>query len=303
MTSVNELINVIISAEMSKPVPGGPTLSDKSAADRERRSSAVVYVIDSDLQSAEYQRLLIEAMGFKIFSFSNPDQIDANDAAAPAPDVIVMGMVFSQGATEGLDALTGLRSQFGSKLPVIFVSDKTDAATQVRAFRDGGNAYLPKPVDSNRLCWLLDELSGAEKTSGYNLVLVNSDQQVSAKIQSLLRDLGHRVQLLDQPAKQSQGEPLQADCLVCSRDLLERDSAQFATRLREWPEFMKLPILIVDNEANGSATGVDEADAASIKAEIDSALNRLLRRSSNLLEGTEPRPTSIQYVVLRKAQA
>jgi two-component system, NtrC family, response regulator AtoC len=75
-------------------------------------------------------------------------------AAARAPDVILLDLRLPD--ISGLEVYRRLR-QVDARIPVIFITEATDADSAIEAMKQGAYDYLSKPVDLRRLRVVLDQ--------------------------------------------------------------------------------------------------------------------------------------------------
>lgn len=108
---------------------------------------ATVYVVDDDADLRKAIERLIESAGMKAASFASARQfLDTWDPRMPGCLVLDLAM-------PGLNGLQLQREleQFGSPLPIVFLTGRGDIAASVQAMKHGASDFLTKPVDDTEL--------------------------------------------------------------------------------------------------------------------------------------------------------
>ncbi|MDQ1080579.1 diguanylate cyclase [Pseudoroseomonas cervicalis] len=116
-------------------------------------SPASILVVDDDSLLAEAYALALRQAGMQVTTVSAPEQaIDA--MAAINPDLVLMDMQMP--GVEGIELARIIRqSRRSLSLPILFLSAEQDEQRQILARRLGGDDFIPKPVDLDRLATLV----------------------------------------------------------------------------------------------------------------------------------------------------
>lgn len=132
----------------SAPPPSAPVVPDRAAGAQPQHAHAPsVCIVDDDPGSREGIARLLQGAGWTVAAFGSPAEALADPALGTAQclllDVQMPGM-------SGL-ALHARLAANGVRLPTVFLSARSDAATGVAAMKQGAIEYLTKPVDEAAL--------------------------------------------------------------------------------------------------------------------------------------------------------
>lgn len=125
---------------------------DHFAGNRAESRHTIVIVDDDQLLAAAYAMALRQA-GMHVTSVSDPAQA-IEVIAATAPDLILMDLQMP--GIDGIELARVIRqTRRHLSLPILFLSAEQDIQRQILARRLGGDDFIPKPVDLDRLVTLV----------------------------------------------------------------------------------------------------------------------------------------------------
>lgn len=125
---------------------------DHFAGGRAETRYTIVIVDDDRLLAAAYAMALRQA-GMQVTSVSDPAQA-IEVIAATAPDLILMDLQMP--GIDGIELARVIRqTRRHLSLPILFLSAEQDTERQILARRLGGDDFIPKPVDLDRLVTLV----------------------------------------------------------------------------------------------------------------------------------------------------
>ncbi|ONG48941.1 hypothetical protein BKE38_21435 [Pseudoroseomonas deserti] len=108
-----------------------------------------ILVVDDDALLAEAYALALRQAGMQVTAISDPGQAIAAIAAA-TPDLVLMDMQMPD--IDGIELARVIRqTRRNLSLPILFLSAEQDPQKQMLARRLGGDDFIPKPVDLDRL--------------------------------------------------------------------------------------------------------------------------------------------------------
>ncbi|WP_159995545.1 diguanylate cyclase [Roseomonas sp. 18066] len=112
-------------------------------------AAASILVVDDDALLAEAYALALRQAGMQVTAISDPAQAIAAIAAA-TPDLVLMDMQMP--GIDGIELARVIRqTRRNLSLPILFLSAEQDPQKQMLARRLGGDDFIPKPVDLDRL--------------------------------------------------------------------------------------------------------------------------------------------------------
>lgn len=108
-----------------------------------------ILIVDDDRLLAETYALALRRAGMQVATVADPSQV-IEAIAATGPDLILMDMQMPE--TDGIELARVIRqTRRHLSLPILFLSAEQDQQRQMLARRLGGDDFIPKPVDLDRL--------------------------------------------------------------------------------------------------------------------------------------------------------
>lgn len=123
------------------------TLSMLTSAEKPEPSR--IMIVDDEPQLAEYHALILQEVGMITRTVNDPLQV-MEPIFEFKPDLILMDMYMP--GCNGMELAKAIR-QIGAyfSIPIVYLSSETDVDKQFQAIQMGGDAFLTKPVDPQRL--------------------------------------------------------------------------------------------------------------------------------------------------------
>ncbi len=108
-----------------------------------------VMIVDDEPQLAEYHSLILQEAGMITQTVNDPLQV-MSPLFEFRPDLILMDMYMP--GCNGMELAKAIRqvSAYFS-IPIVYLSSETDTDKQFQAMQTGGDAFLTKPIDPQRL--------------------------------------------------------------------------------------------------------------------------------------------------------
>lgn len=108
-----------------------------------------IMIVDDEPQLAEYHALILQESGMITVTVNDPLQV-MSPLFEFKPDLILMDMYMP--GCSGMELAKAIR-QIGVyfSIPIVYLSSETDIDKQHQAMQVGGDAFLTKPIDPNRL--------------------------------------------------------------------------------------------------------------------------------------------------------
>ncbi len=108
-----------------------------------------IMIVDDDPQMAEYHALILQEAGMITLAVQDPLQV-MSPLFEFKPDLILMDMYMPGcNGTELAKAIRQIGSYFS--IPIVYLSSETDLDKQFHAMQTGGDAFLTKPINPQRL--------------------------------------------------------------------------------------------------------------------------------------------------------
>jgi diguanylate cyclase (GGDEF)-like protein len=108
-----------------------------------------IMIVDDDPQLAEYHALILQEAGMITLTVNDPLQV-MSPLFEFKPDLILMDMYMP--GCNGMELAKAIR-QIGIyfSIPIVYLSSETDIDKQFQAMQTGGDAFLTKPIEPQRL--------------------------------------------------------------------------------------------------------------------------------------------------------
>jgi diguanylate cyclase (GGDEF)-like protein len=220
--------------------------------DRYRPSGAqkTVYIVDDDTHLAHYLSTILSNIGYHVRTFSTP-RLALEFTTHQPPDLVIMDIMFPEGNLAGIEIIDDLRASAGKRIPVVFVSSRTDLNARVNAVRSGGDAYLTKPIDVPRLLEKLNDLIAVYENEKYRVMIVDDDEELSSYYALILRKAGMDVTVINKPVKVLETlDNFNPDILLMDMYMPDYNGLELASVIRQEDKYIALPIVFVSAEGS-----------------------------------------------------
>ena len=210
-------------------------------AARESHSGDVVLVIDDDPAARDLMRRFLTREGFHPEMASNGEEglrlARELKPAAITLDVMMPGL-------DGWTVLQRLKADPATQnIPVVMLTMVDDKNI---GFALGAADYMTKPIDRARLSAILSRYRCTDHEAGCRVLLVEDDTPTREMMRTLLEREDWRVE-------EAANGRIALECLqTAAPDLIlldlmmpEMDGFEFARRLREKPEWRRIPVVVL----------------------------------------------------------
>lgn len=218
-------------------------------ADHER----LIHLVEDDPEQGEYLARILRENGYRVTVFTTLDDFRAAFGHSPAPNAIILDMMFPEGDDAGVRLLADIKSSRSYCPPVVFVSVRDDIDARLAAFRAGASRYLLKPVCPSALTDILDSLTGRMPPEPFRVLLVDDDALMLKAQAAVLCRVGMVVRAVSDPRETLESlENFRPDVLVLDIHMPDIQGPELAAIVRERDDFLNLPILFLSAETNVS---------------------------------------------------
>ncbi len=209
-----------------------------------------IYIVDDDTATAEQLALQLRRYGYEIDVFSSPAAALAAVAAKP-PAAVLMDIIFPEGRLAGVEVVAAIQRARQHPLPVMFMSSRDDLEARLHAVRNGGIAYLTKPVDAGALVDKLDDLLAPSPTEHYRVLVVDDSPQLAAYYAEILRDAGMEVEAVsDTTAIIDLLKQFRPDLILLDLYMPGCDGLELAAVIRQQEEWVSTAIVFLSAETD-----------------------------------------------------
>ena len=122
----------------------------------------IVYVVDDDASLRTTIQQLLEAAGYRVITYASAQQL-----LDQRPDENSLGCILLDVRMPGLSGpeVQGRLTEFGSTLPIVFLTGYMDIIVTVKALKAGADNFFIKPVRSDELLKALEKAIARHETA------------------------------------------------------------------------------------------------------------------------------------------
>ncbi|MCA1754466.1 MAG: response regulator, partial [Spirochaeta sp.] len=204
-----------------------------------------------------------------------------------------------------LDKMPGLEEHLqkltngpGFRCVVVFVSDRDDFTTRLRAVRAGGAAFFSPPVDISVVIDRVDGLRGAGTTEPYHILIIDDDPEQVSHTALILQQAGMITSVVSDPSQvvavMIESRP---ELILMDLYMPDCDGFELTRIIRQQDSFVAVPIVFISVESDREkqlgaiAAGADDflvkpvkpehlVKAVSLRAERTRSMRYFMERDS-----------------------
>jgi diguanylate cyclase (GGDEF)-like protein len=209
----------------------------------------LVFLVEDNQKQLRELELQLQYYGYEVEAFDNLEAFRER-LRFKKPSMIVMDIIFPEGGLAGVEAIRDIQDQHQS-IPVIFISARDDLRARLMAVRAGGEAYLTKPIEINRLIDLVDELTENEPLEPYRILLVEDDETVAQHYRACLERARMRVEVISNPGRVlDKLIEFIPDLVILDYYLPGCTGLELAKVIRQQHKFVSVPIVFLSTETD-----------------------------------------------------
>ncbi len=230
------------------PQSAVPSSRVRAAGDQ----APLIDIVEDDEPLARSLELQIGLFGYEVRTFPDSDAFRAS-LCEMEPAAVVMDMVFPGGDLLGAEAMLEVQNGRERRLPVVFISRRSDLHARLSAVRAGADAYFTKPLDVGALLDKLGELTERSAPNPHRVLLVDDDPAGAAFHALVLSRAGLVTSVVTDPlqVQASLGE-FRPDVVLMDLQMPDWSGAELAAALRLEEANVGLPIVFLSAETDPS---------------------------------------------------
>jgi diguanylate cyclase (GGDEF)-like protein len=190
--------------------------------------------------------------------------------------------------------LARLREQTALGIPLLFISDSSALQLRVDALRAGGDGFFISPFDAEAIATQIRELVLPDGRMPYRVLIVEDDPTQAEFAASILRKAGMEVLPVTEPTQVVHHlREFRPDLILMDIYMPEVDGIELTKVIREYPEFIALPIVFLSGEQNTDkqldalSVGGDDFVAKPIRPKhLQAVVEARIRRARQLQRAT-----------------
>ncbi|MCB1772111.1 MAG: EAL domain-containing protein [Gammaproteobacteria bacterium] len=187
-----------------------------------------------------------------------------------------------------------MRSHMALQIPLLFISNSSSLQLRVDAIRAGGDGYFVSPLDANAIASQIGDMASPDQQHPYRVVVVEDDPTQADFAGSILRKAGMEVLLVTEPTQViGKLREFAPDLILMDIYMPEVNGIELTTVIRDYPEFVALPIVFLSGEQNTDkqldalSVGGDDFIAKPIRPKhLQSVVQTRIRRARQLKTAT-----------------
>jgi len=210
----------------------------------------VVFIVDDDAVVAKILAEKLAQYNYASEIFLSLDSIKQK-VVDSAPVAIIMDIVFPEGDLAGVEIITDIKRSQLIPVPVIFISVRDDMGAHLSAVRAGATHYLSKPVNTNHLITLLNDLTEKVKDEPYRILIIDDDAVLAHRFALTLEHAGLDTRVVSNPmAVLDELKSYQPELILMDVYMPECSGLELAMITRQFPEYVDVPILFLSAETD-----------------------------------------------------
>jgi len=175
-------------------IPDMPTLQKPNSG----HAIKLIYLLEDDNELAGLLATELQECNYHVVVFDNTGEIN-KAVKLERPDALIVDVVLPENEHAGLDWVLALKSEHAPPIPTIFLSQRTDLPTRLRAVRSGADFYLQKPTNLEQLKYTLHECIFKLPEQPYRLLIVEDDVLLAEALSLECGNNGFTIQIVDHP--------------------------------------------------------------------------------------------------------
>lgn len=220
------------------------------AASQPTRPARLLHIIEPDGAAASQLADQLCHGGYQTRLFDQPAAANLS-ARQEAPSATLANIAFAADPLVARPMLAAPGPASKGRVPLLLMGAGTDFQTRLAAVRAGAAGYFPQPLDVRAITALLDQLTSAEPTQPYRVLIIEDDKALATFYAGVLQSAGMKTCIVTEPEQVM--APLvefQPDLITCDIHMPQCNGIELATLIRQQPEFVRVPIIFLSAETN-----------------------------------------------------
>ena len=208
----------------------------------------VIYLVDSDSDYLRALQLALQKSGYQTQQFKTLASF-YQALERQLPDMVCLDVVFPEGKQAGIPAVEVIRGLSDRKIPVLFVSSRSDMVARLKALRVGGDGYLAKPLEPDAVRDVIIDL--LKDDAAKQILLIDGDKGSATETSRMLKHKGYCVEWIANPVETLAALAwFQPDLIITDYHMPHCNGLELAELLRQDERYMDIPILFLATEQN-----------------------------------------------------
>ena len=221
-----------------------------SSQNSHNQGKKIVFIVDDDEVVAKKLAVKLKQFNYESEIFLCLDCVKER-VIESSPIAIIMDIVFPEGELAGTDVIADIKRSQLLPIPVIFISVRDDMMAHLSAVRAGATHYLSKPINSNHLITLLNDLTEKDQSDPYRVMIVDDDVALSNHYSLTLEHARLDTKIVNDPMKTlDELKQYRPELILMDVYMPECSGLEMAVIIRQFPEFNDVPIIFLSAETS-----------------------------------------------------
>ncbi|WP_417779542.1 diguanylate cyclase [Stutzerimonas xanthomarina] len=218
-----------------------------------------IYLLEKDSDAGQNMCQTLSNFGYEVLIFPDVPLLQSA-IQGQLPDALIV----SQHDGE-LEAISALQQSLDMPLPLLVIGHRADFDSQLAAVRAGAKGFFVRPLDVTQLENSLENILNLELSEPYRVLIVDDDDDLSARYSLVLRNSQMLVQTLSDPSQLFEVmRDFDPEMVLLDMNMPDFTGIELAQMIRLNDEWLRVPIIYLSAE-----TDINRQMAALLKAGDD----------------------------------
>lgn len=230
--------------------PSG-TVFDNKLPPVGKKSNIRIALIEDDLEQGRDISHGLLQFGYTVEHYTEFGTAEAAILSNPPDALIVDIHLEGPPPLDCTKAIPDIFAKLGYRLPMIFLTARTDFAARIAAAQAGAGSFLSKPVQTPRLAESVELLLHENEQTPYRVLIVDDDEFLAEHYRLTLAASGMLAEKVCEPDKVlSVMQRLRPDLLLLDLYMPQCTGAELARAIRYSDEWQSMPIAFLSAESD-----------------------------------------------------
>ncbi|MBL8020863.1 MAG: diguanylate cyclase [Leptospirales bacterium] len=161
-------------------------------------ATPLVFLVEHDPLLRQDLATQLHYNGYRVLAFEQIELALA-ECKARLPSALIVDL--SQPEGDMAMVLAEIQMLNDQTVPIVFLSDRGDIETRLRAVRFGGNAYFQKPFEGGALIRSIDNIIHKHESEVHRILIVEQNPETAKMYSDILTSAGMMTEILNDPLK------------------------------------------------------------------------------------------------------
>lgn len=231
--------------------PVGRALADTTLSLQGKETTIRIVLIEDDALQGKVISHGLSQFGYKVSHYTKFEPAQAAILADP-PDALVVDIhLAGPPPVDSTTIVPGIFAKLGYRLPLIFLTARTDFPARIAAAKTSAGDFLSKPVAVPRLAESIERLLREGEETPYRVLIVDDDEVLAEHYRLTLVNAGMLAEKICEPERVPDAmQALRPDLLLLDLHMPECSGAELARAIRYSEEWKSMTIAFLSAESD-----------------------------------------------------